>query len=410
MSSRMGPRKLLLLTVLVFLFLAAALAVLLQERRREALHADVLSCETAAARERFSCFRAALERHAGSGSVADYVARAKKIGSRPGVFISDYAVFGTNCHTFYHALGDFVAAHAPNLPLAVQLSLGSDACSSGYAMGLYKRRTYERAFADDAISEIYHSCNARVADLGECAHEVGHALADKHVGPVLAVLDRLTAAFIGSSSLPSVRQPEVSGTPGNIGSAFADCRRFLPSSGWKACYSGVAHNLFAFAEFDPSGAVLKKELRACGEISDLKSRAACAASTMHIIGTSVAAPLIIGGSVKEGKAVCGEAAALDALKREERLRDCYFGVGVGAGLYAESEYPPAAAPQGYAPISAQELSRYTGVCETVPRESAETCFRGLVGTGFAALYQGAGASSAPVERALASYSTGKGSP
>lgn len=407
-ASNVFGRRLVLAGIFILVAFAGAAAIILSPERL--LHAEVKGCEERAPHERFSCFRAALERRAPAGDVIRFVEDVRDSSSRRGTFASEYAVFGTNCHTFYHALGDFVAAHAPDLPLSDQLALGGGACSGGYAMGLYKRIAYAGAFEDGLLSQLYRSCEKDERGAGDCAHEIGHALHDKHTRPALMAVDRLTAQFLDRPSEAARDNAESVTAPREKANPFEDCRRLLPPRAWRACYTGVGHNIFLFVELDPRGVTLQDELRACAAIGNVADRDACAYSTMHLVGTNRAAPLFIAGRNAEGTAACADTASLDPARERERLTRCYFGAGVGIGLYAESEYPQEALVRSGAPILIDKLARYTDACETTPAPFIGECFAGLLGTGFSNLYERSGRQHPLVERARAAQNRGNGSP
>lgn len=397
-----------LLAVFALILAAGAAAFMLSPERL--LRTAILRCEDTVANERFSCFRAALERHAPADDIARFVEDASHAFSRRDTFASDYAVLGTNCHTFYHALGDFVATHAQELPLRDQFALGTDACSGGYVMGLYKRLAYAGGFDDALLSLLSRSCKEYENSPGDCAHEIGHVLHDKYTKPILATLDPLTARFLGKPQGVAGEEVTSGAMQSGESTPFEDCRRLLPENAWRACYTGVGHNIFLFVELDPRGVALQDELRACTALENAADRDACAFATMHLVGTNAVAPLFIDGRNAEGVAACDSAAALDQAREGERLTRCYFGVGVGVGLYAESEYPHEVLARGGAPIQADELARYTDACESSLAPFIGECFAGLVGTGFSNLYERSGMQHPLVERALAGQKKGNGSP
>src|SRR3989344_2946579 len=138
------------------------------------LEKDIYSCNKAKPHLRFSCYRAALENHfPQTGDTEQYVRVLEKNTelSLKAAGNQDYAIFGTNCHTFYHAVGDFVATHAGDKPLQELLSYNSGKCTAGYMMGVYKRLALADGFSTPLLKSFYDVCSQ--GQENQCAHEIG---------------------------------------------------------------------------------------------------------------------------------------------------------------------------------------------------------------------------------------------
>src|SRR5690242_11509439 len=110
------------LIVIFLLLLSLPLLTLLNkssDRAKPNFSQEISKCNSAKSELRFSCYRSALETAYGSRKFTGPEEFNREIEGNTALnFHSDdnsYAVFGTNCHTFYHAVGDFIATKvAPN--------------------------------------------------------------------------------------------------------------------------------------------------------------------------------------------------------------------------------------------------------------------------------------------------------
>lgn len=337
-------------------------------------------CESVSKEERFSCFRATLEQRA-NGGLVHYMAQLNELAPQfTKTGDNSYAVFGTNCHTFYHALGDYAAMHAEGRSVEELLTLGDMRCAAGYVMGLFKRLTYENNYRGEYLSRMYDLCPH--AEKNSCAHELGHDLYDKHAEPILALLDEITferyGVTIGSRA---VRERG----PVDLTKPFEECRAMLPENEWPYCFTGVGHAMFLFGEFNPDGYIA--ELESCTSVEDLERQEECNEFLIYRIGVNYAAPLFLQSSFEEAEAVCDEAAAEASVPNtHEYLEQCYLGVGGGVGLYVDSELLAVPPESEDIPQLKESLIRYAHLCNRVPEAYGDNCYLGILGTNYLDAY------------------------
>ncbi len=380
MAAVMSRRTLFVSAGLVVAFGMATFLFLSTPR---SLEASIALCqEKSTKEERFSCFRRALEEYWKNEPVEEYVHDVEKL---PLVFKNAgeaaYAIFGTNCHTFYHALGDFAAAHSEGMSLKDLFDAGSADCTAGYMMGLHKRMALMHNYSDDIMRSLYETCSARKPKIvHSCAHEIGHTLHDKHFMPILSLLDPMTEGR--RLALPAEFAPSSI----DLRAPFEDCRRLLPETEWPYCYTGVGHNMFLFGEFNPQG--FMGEMRSCDSIDESGDKENCYAYIIYRIGINYGGPLLVQSKVVEGIKVCEDIVAVPPPGKEDYREHCYLGVGGGIGLYLDSEYlsQEPSSEQDVLGLK-QALMSYARLCENVPTGYVETCFRGLFGTNFKNAYE-----------------------
>jgi len=293
------------------------------------LDTQIISCNGASKELRFSCYRSVLERHF-SGDLSDFAGRADSLADR--LFTEDddaYAVFGTNCHTYYHALGDLIAEHTSEDDVH-SIRICPYSCTGGCLMGFLKRKAFQASYDSDFLQTMYQAC----PDEGKsvCAHEMGHLLQDKYFGTVLQVVDQLTREKYGYTSMNSYSSQPTE--PPDVNRPFEECARLVPQDLLGSCYEGVGHNMFLFMEFSPEG--YTKAMHACdGVLGD--RRDVCLGFLLHRIGINEAASLFIQNDFDGGNRVCHT--AVEIVGRFDLAYQCYQGVGRGIGLFLLSEYP-----------------------------------------------------------------------
>ena len=355
------------------------------------LSGSVFRCGSADPTVRFSCYRAALERYYPEEKTIDGYIR--DIENERFIFNKgedkSYAVFGTNCHTFYHALGDFVGSHTDN-DIINYLRSGLTKCTSGYMMGLYKRTALKQGFSDEILSRLYEAC--RPDERKSCAHEIGHLLHDKYTVSILKTLDDVSLRNFGFEYPRSYSYKTFSQS--NLEAPFDECRRLLPKTKQVFCYTGVGHNLFLFSEFSPRGYVT--QLEECSTIASLESRNQCIAFLLFRIGINEAAPRFLSSQFLDGIKVCKESA--EESKLEDAKVHCYRGVGGGMGLFLESEYPEEDITEEIIPYINKVIEEYIFFCEQSEQEFISDCFRGLLGTNFRGLYNALDISHEGIEK------------
>lgn len=339
-------------------------------------------CNIVSEEERFSCFRAGLENYPMS-NLEEHIAHVELLVPKFTTNSEDtsYAIFGTNCHTFYHALGDFVAMHAEGRSVEELIKIGTMRCTAGYAMGFFKRLAYEHDYHDQYISNILEACPSPAWN--SCVHEVGHVLHDKYTQPILALLDPITEKQYGVQVVPPAT--DRSSYALDLTRPFEDCRALVPEDDWPYCYTGIGHNMFLFGAFNPKGYLA--ELDRCVGVSDVENQEECNEFLIYRIGVNYAAPLFLSSSFDEGKTICQNAVARASTPNEqEYFEQCYLGVGGGIGLYIDSELLSIDPASGDIPRLKEDLARYARLCNRMPEGYQDNCTLGLLGTNYLKAY------------------------
>lgn len=368
-----------------FLILAAIIALfsfplLNSIPAKKSFAQEVVDCNTAVKELRFSCYRSVLEKHYADSwqtAIAD-------IKNNPEMsFISrdhSYAIFGTNCHTFYHALGDFIATYSDTSDLENQLNLGPGDCTAGYTMGLYKRTALENNFQTDLLKKFYKIC--KKGQENQCAHEIGHLLHDKYTYSIFKVLDNISFTEYGLK--PHENYQYTTFDKVDFNAPFEECEEIISDNNnlLAQCYTGVGHNLFLFSEFSPNG--YKDQFSECASVAD-ENKEYCYGFLIYRIGINVVAPKFLAGEFEEGKKICDE---VDALANQEGLKHhCYIGVGGGIGLFIDSEYQLDRVNEDNLVEIKKTLLDYASLCNQSEEAYIDKCFAGLMGTKFKGFYK-----------------------
>ncbi len=372
-------------TKLTFFVAVAALAWGLVGRLRNdkmAFERKVSACHAMDKKVKFSCYRSAIEMYYHS----DPLDLSKKIKTdanfsrllKRATVDSSYANFGTNCHTFYHAAGDFLAESFPDNSVGENLALCSGECTAGCTMGLLKRTALQNNFAEDILQEFFRSC--KTGEEHQCAHEIGHLLNDKYVTPVLLPLDEITQSRYGVK-LNSAYQ-YVSAKKADFNAPFEECKKLVPESEIAYCLTGIGHNMFLFSQFSDGG--YKTKFDECQRV-EARNKNDCYGFLLYRIGINEAAPKVILKEVEAGQAVCNEAVAL--IGREDLKYHCYLGLGGGIGLYLDTEYGSRKLTDETIPEVQQALVTHAALCESVEATFSNKCYAGLMGTKFKLLYK-----------------------
>jgi len=349
---------------------------------------DIEQCNFIEKQLRFSCYRSVIEKY-NEGDLDKFL---EKIENNTDLTFrgkdTSYAIFGTNCHTFYHAVGDFIASSNTELDTQSALDHCSLSCTNACMMGLYKRTALENDFSSDLLGEFYEVC--REGEKHQCAHEIGHLLHDKYTVSILGILDELTSEHYGFT-YPQEYNYALFENP-DLDAPFEECRQILPEVEFSYCYTGVGHNLFLFSEFSPDG--YKTQLQECVDVGEANQEN-CFGFLLFRIGINSAAPQFLSSQFIEGNEICEDAVGI--IGRDDLLFHCYKGVGGGIGLFIESEYPEYFI-DAELPIFNEEyklddiknikrsLTDFARLCEASPEKLEIECFQGLLGTRFKTLY------------------------
>lgn len=354
-------------------------------------------CNAAPKELRFSCYRkliAEFYKRTEPNNLEDFVKKLEELNAL--TFKSEdssYAIFGTNCHTFYHALGDFIATYADNLGIEETIRYCPLTCTSGCTMGLFKRSALANRFSTDLLKRFYGVC--RGTEFNQCAHEVGHLLHDKYTTSVLKTLDQLTKKHYGYT-YPDQYQ-YVTFPKANLDRPFEECREIFQDADnlIRQCYTGLGHNLFLYSEFNQQG--YKSQFDECAKTSKA-NRENCFGFFLFRIGIQDGATKFLTKAFEEGKIVCNEAVGM--IGREELKFHCYRGIGGGIGLFIESEYAKDPTTEATIGQVQEEVLSYAKLCENSEEAFINECFSGLLGTHFKTLYQDLELRYEPLDRLL----------
>lgn len=347
---------------------------------------DVKACNSVETSHRFSCYRAVIETYY-KGNISGFITRLKdeKDLSFEATFGESgevsYAIFGTNCHTFYHATGDFIATYS-NEGVQKILDYGPTTCTNGYTMGVYKRLALKNGFPTDLLKKFYEVCKEGAEN--QCAHEIGHILHDKYSYSVLKTLDTisLTQYKLAYPQKYTYALYESSDPKANVDKAFEECRQIMPDKNKLAqCYTGIGHNLFLFGEFANDG--YKSVFSECSERSGTNKND-CYAFLIYRIGINEAGTKFLSHKFEEGKKICSD--VTDLARNEQMKEHCYRGIGGGIGLFVDSEYALTNIDEKNLVSIKRQLLEYMKLCEQSEEAYINSCFAGLFGTKFAKFY------------------------
>lgn len=343
---------------------------------------EVKKCNVLPAQIRFSCFRAVLEKDFFANKSIGLKKYLQSLESRGITFHSEdnsYAVFGTNCHTFYHAVGDLIANNVdPKGNLKDSVAYCSNQCTSGCVMGLYKRLALDNQYDENLLKDFYKDCPQGGGH--QCAHEIGHVLHDKYVTSILKPIDEISAKNYGLK--PQGNPIYTTFDSANIDTPFEDCKKLVPSDELAYCYTGIGHNLFLFSEFSPEG--YKQSFNECDK-ADPSHLNDCYAFVVYRIGINDVATKFLSGKYDEGKAICDD--VVNITKNKDMKKHCYLGVGGGIGLFIDSEYSNVPITQDNLKDTQQAVTNYITMCEKSEEAYKQDCYKGLLGTKVRKLYK-----------------------
>lgn len=351
------------------------------DSKGKALESEIEDCNIIATELRFSCYRSVLEKHSSKTDLENFIS---SISDKHALsFISkdnSYAIFGTNCHTFYHALGDFAATYSGIDKLEKLLNLGPSGCTAGYTMGLYKRMALKNNFSLDLLKKFYKIC--REDQVNQCAHEIGHLLHDKYTYSILKVLDDISFKEYGLKTNEKYKYTTFEKV--DLDAPFEECEEVIADNKnlLAQCYTGIGHNMFIFSEFSPDG--YKQQFRDCDFLTE-ENRDSCFGFLIYRIGINTVAPKFLSGQFDEGNKICDEVEALAG--RSNLKHHCYIGLGGGIGLFIDSEYQLDKINEDNLVETKKALFKYGSLCDKSEKEFIDKCFAGLMGTRFESFYE-----------------------
>lgn len=390
--------------VLVTVLITFILFIKTNVGKKGSFASEVKVCNRVATQLRFSCYRAAIERHY-KNNPRSFIERLKS--DKDLTFESKtsenneitYANFGTNCHTFYHASGDFVATHIAKLGDSVKklLSYGPTTCTNAYTMGLYKRLAIKNNYPMKLLQEFWKVCKTGAEN--QCAHEIGHILHDKYGYSILQVLDGISAKEYNLIYPTKFRYTTFSKADYNA--PFEDCRAIVPEKKVAQCYTGIGHNLFLFSEFSSGG--YKDLFKQCEDVKQ-DDKEYCYSFFVFRIGINEAATKFLSKKYEEGRKTCSDGVGI--ANRQDMLAHCYRGVGGGIGLWIDSEYKASDINDQNLPAIKKEFLKYANLCEESPTtDLQDECYAGLMGTKFSKYYKQLGLFHEKIEKLLPQLDT-----
>ncbi|MEX2028514.1 MAG: hypothetical protein WD988_03410 [Candidatus Curtissbacteria bacterium] len=390
----------LIAAAVIIVAMAAFLAPQLVKTPDQKLSKGISGCNTVETNLRFSCYRSVIEK----SYKGDLEGFSKKIQNDKSLSFEvkfannkdiSYAIFGTNCHTFYHAAGDFVATYSDK-DVKTILSMGTPNCTSGYTMGVYKRIALKKHFDEETLKEFWKVCQE--GSQNQCAHEIGHNLHDKYSYSVLKVLDQLSRDEYG------LTYPEayayVTNQETNVDAPFVDCQKIMPDDNKLAqCYTGIGHNLFLFSEFAGD---YKGQLDECAKTAQ-ENMDTCYGFLVYRIGINHAATSLLSNKPDDANEVCDKVTV--QINREDLKRHCYLGIGGGIGLWLDSYYNSVKVDDNNLVQVKKELLDFALLCEQTPDDQKDNCYLGLLGTKFKKFYTDYGIYSERLEKLLPTVSS-----
>ncbi len=381
-------QKRIRLKLVIFLTVSLGITVFLSlfliiKKQKGDFTSYILKCHAIDPKLRFSCYRSGIEKYYNSNlkdltkKLADSQFSTKLLKNKGNSEVS-YAIFGTNCHTFYHALGDFIAENATEPDVASKLNYCPSECTSGCTMGLYKRLALKNNFSSSLLKEFYDVC--REGENHQCAHEIGHLLQDKYFYSVLKTLDETSYNEFGFKT--GLKYNYISFSKTDFNAPFEECKKILPENELPYCFTGIGHNLFLFSAFSKDG--YKSMFEECNSVK-AENKDNCLAFLIYRIGINEAGPRFLSKKFAEGRKVCDE--AVNLIKRPDLKHHCYLGVGGGIGLFVDTEYLSAPIPENLIEKIRGELREYAKMCEKSEEKYIDKCLAGILGTRFKLIYK-----------------------
>lgn len=376
--------------LIVFVFNQAN--VWISQKKGQDFSKNIEKCNSEFKTDKFSCYRSTIEKFYKD----DLDGFFRYVEGKNDLTFSStdksYAIFGTSCHTFYHAAGDYIASETKGLPLSSAISYCPRTCTSGCIMGLYKRKGLEASYSTDSLKDFFNLC--RQGEGHQCAHEIGHLLHDKYTYSILKVIDDISAKKYNFK--PNEEYHYVTFQKPDLNTPFEECKQIVSEKELPYCFTGVGHNLFLFAEFSPDG--YKSQFDECNKVAD-SNKDNCYAFLLFRIGINEAAPRFIVKEYQDGNQICNQ--AVNLVQRPDLKYHCYMGLGGGIGLFADSEYPSSKLVlENDLEGIKKELISFAAMCQQAEKELIDKCYAGLLGTRYKELYKKLELRDLEIERIL----------
>ncbi|MEX0877505.1 MAG: hypothetical protein WDZ40_01420 [Candidatus Spechtbacterales bacterium] len=360
-----------------FLILVIVVATLIfKEKSGQKFSLAVEGCNTLETQLRFSCYKNAISGHY-KGSNDDFFPWIESQHLSFESADASYAILGTNCHTFYHAVGDIIAEKGSEKDVSELINYCPPSCTSACMMGLYKRNALDKGYPSDLLSKFYEVCPK--GSEHSCAHEIGHLLHDKYTYSILRILDEL-----GKDNFNLYPQKEykyVTFNDPDLSAPFEECKSILPVNELPYCYTGIGHNMFLFSEFKEGG--YEESFAECDSLGE-GNKDECYDFFVYRIGINDVATKFLSGNVEEGKDICTQVS--EDAQNEGVINHCYRGLGGGIGLFIDSEYAGVDIGKGNISQIQRDVVKKINLCEAVG-EFKNECYMGILGTGVKKLYK-----------------------
>ncbi|MEM3086398.1 MAG: hypothetical protein QXT68_04575 [Halobacteria archaeon] len=344
----------------------------------------ILFCGREPSPARMPCFKWAIADMWARGMNLTGIAAYDRYTREPHVSPGDVgSPFGNNCHTFYHAVGEFIAENLAQEPERA-MALAPPTCTGGAYMAILHRLHLVHGYDPEMLRRAYRACPDVPAI---CAHVVGHALFDKHVSSILEDLDRITASRYGKSPRPYRYAGDT-----NHSAAFAECREVVEPGNAEQCYTGIAHSFFLATKH--RSVDYRDILQECEKTPDFLKE--CRSNFALRFGFGEVAPILIENNSTGAVAEC-------ALLGPDLQADCHRGAGGGLGLWLEAQIVGIEGDRMTPEDASGFIRRHVNLCRSMVPEYVPACIRGMVGTpAFKGLYLRSGLVDPDVEAAIAS--------
>lgn len=317
----------------------------------------VASCNVEKVERKFSCYRALLDGIYKGQPIEEFVRAIEQDSSISFKKRADpIGVFGTNCHNFYHALGDFIASESQDhVNLEEFFELCPSTCTGGCYMAAFKRNVMNQDYSSESIQKNLTACT-KLSPYA-CSHEYGHLLHDSATQPVMQIVDEISSKSFGLSYVNG-NSYEVLDKIG-ADELFTSCSNLENGLGG-ICNTGIGHNMFLLIDYSQNGLS-----QAVSECSDYFTKSLdiseCKRQIIYRTGINKVASLYLSGEFEAGFEKCSEVVALTG--EPDLLEYCFYSLGRGLGWLFISENPHFAGDGGKYEI---EKNFIISLCENIP--------------------------------------------
>ena len=334
------------------------------------LKESVLNCLQSPQIERFSCYQRAIDNHY-NNNLESYVSSIEfQVDEFFVDDVSNYGTFGTSCHTFYHAVGDFISRQVPLEDFDQAVDLCSNNCTGGCLMGLYMRKGLQESYSTESLLSLKNYCIQDQETL--CSHTLGHVYNDAYTGSNLKLIDEISKEKyefeLEDYSYDVTEHPSLS-------KAYGACRGLEDESLIYHCNIGVSHNLFLFLDFSEVG--YGESAKSCSDLEEEVDQIRCSSGLAFRVGRNSVTRKFLDGDFQEGNSECSS--VTKSVGREGVLENCYVGLGDGIGGTLISKYPDISLlDKDRKEDYIQQLSENISLCNNAASGYVNACFNGLL--------------------------------